>query len=175
MRSLIVRSLNHIRNTPAPDGNRIAEAMDDFLKGHSNVAKQLATDPNGGNVVPANVSQVQAQHLGNGVVDVSITDNSPIARAINYHVEYDSSSEFTNPRGAHLGPWRTGTVVLPNGNWHVRAYSQYPAGGPPSDPVYAGMVTVAGAASGSLFPSQSSGTGKPQQGGGQGSGKVIQR
>lgn len=171
--SLIIKSLATIKQNPAL--TRVGEAMDDFLKGHNNVAKQLATDPNGGEVVPAQVAAVQAQHLGNGMVDISITDNSPIARAINYHVEYDSSSAFSNPRGTTLGPWRTGTVVLPNGNWHVRGYSQYPAGGPPSAPVYAGMITVTGSAPGTLFTSQGSGTGKANQGGGQGSGKTIQR
>jgi hypothetical protein len=170
----IVKSLNTLRTV----NPYLAECIDDLVMAHDNVSKQLATDPNGSEIVPPNIAMVQAQHLGNGLVDLAITDNAPISRAINYHVEYDSTPNFTNPRGATLGPWRTGTIFLPNGTWFFRAYSQYPAGGGPNTPVIAPgslVINVKDGAAGPLFASQGSGTGKPQQGGGQGSGKLIQR
>jgi hypothetical protein len=171
--STLVRSLSQIKQ----EQPRIGEAMDDLKSASNNLAHQLATDPNGkADVIPAQVAQVQAQHLGNGLVDVSITDNSSLSRAINYHVEYSADAGFTNPRGAPLGPWRTGTIVLPNGTWYIRAYSQYPAGGPPSNPVNAqSPIVVSEAATGVLFASQGSGTGTPNSGGGAGSGKTISR
>lgn len=172
--SLIVRSLNHIRQIP--ELTRVAEAIDDLLKGHDNVAAQLATNPNGANVIPENIAQIQAKHLGNGLVDFSITDNSSVSRAIEYHVEYDTSPSFTNPRGLSLGPWRNGSVPMPNGIYYVRAYSQYPAGGPPSKPISAqGTVVVSNSATLPLLTSQGSGTGNPHAGGGFGSGKTITR
>lgn len=176
MRSLIVRSLNYIRQTPAPEGNRIAEAVDDLLTGHNNLAHQLSTDPNGKEVIPPNIAGLQVQHLGNGNIDVAITDNAPISRAIEYHVEYSTDPSMASPRGRSLGSWRTGEFSLPNGQWYFHAYSQYPAGGKPSLPVRAqGSLVVTGSSAISLFPSQSSGTGRPGQGPAQGSGKVISR
>lgn len=175
-----IKSLNAIK---AAGGifSHVGEAIDDLLGAHSNVARNLASDPNGADNVPPNIAGIQVQHLGNGLVDISITDNAKISRAINYHVEYAAANssgnpDFTNPRGLLLGPWRTGTVALPNGNWFFRAYSQYPAGGPPSSPVLAqGVIVVSGGAALSLYPSQASGTGNPSTGGGHGSGKTITR
>lgn len=174
MNSLVVKSLAYIRQDPKL--TRVAEAISDLLIGHNNVALQLSSDPNGNDVVPENIAQLQVQHLGNGLVDIAIVDNSNISRAIEYHVEYSTDPAFTNPRGIHLGAWRTGTHVLPNGIYYFRAYSQYPAGGPPSQPIPAQLpVTVANSATLPLFPSQASGTGKPNSGGGFGSGKVLSR
>jgi hypothetical protein len=172
---LIVKSLNHIRQ----DVNltRVAEAIDDLLRGHSNTSAQLANDPNGSDVVPSPISQLQVQHLGTGQIDVAIIDNNPrLVRAVHYHLEYDTDPNFTNPRGRDLGPWRTAEFLLPNGTWHFRAYPQYPAGGSPALPVRApGPIVVSGSASLSLFPAQGSGTGTPKTGGGHGAGRTITR
>lgn len=174
LRSLNVKSLNHIRQEPALQ--RVAEAIDDLLKGHSNVANQLSTDPNGGDVVPPNVASLHVQHLGGGHVDIAITDNAKITRAIEYHLEYTTEKSWTNPRGRTLGSWRTAEFTLPNGVWNFRAYSQFPAGGPPSTPVYCqGTVTVTDGNAIPLMPSQGSGTGLPKTGGGAGAGKTITR
>lgn len=161
--NLIVRSLGYIKQT----NNRVGEAIDDLLKGHNNVAAQLATNPNGGDVVPAQVSQLQVQHIGSGAIDLAITDPSPISRAINYYVEYSQSASFSNSYTHVMGPSRNShSLVLPNGIWYFQARSQYPAGGPASGPVAAKTsVAVTGSSSATLFPSQGSGTG----GGGAGS------
>jgi hypothetical protein len=172
--SLIVKSLGILKGTPSL--TRVGEAISDHLIGTNNISAQLATNPNGPDVIPAPVAQVQAQHLGNGLVDVAITDNSDIARAINYHIEYDTSPNFTsNPRGTLLGPYRNGQFTLPNGTWYVRGFSQYPAGGPPSAPIaFPQPVVVTGSAALPLLNSQGSGTGRPGQAG-QGAGKTVSR
>jgi hypothetical protein len=174
MPKLLVKSLSVIKQNPQTV--RQGEAFDDVSSGINSLANQLGADPNGADVIPANVAQVQAQHLGNGLVDVAITDNSNVPRAIDYHVEYDTSPAFTNPRGQTLGPWRNGQFTLPNGTYYVRGYSQIRTGGPPSSPVNAQIpVVVTGSATQPLSVSQGSGTGKPNTGGGAGAGKTITR
>lgn len=174
MPKLLVKSLSIIKQDPSTV--RVGEAFDDAITGINSLSAQLGTDPNGADITPANVAQVEAQHLGNGLVDVAITDNSSLSRAINYYVEYDTSPNFTgNPRGVAIGPLRNGSIFLPNGTYYIRAYSQYPAGGPPSKPVmFSKPVLVSGSAAMPLLASQGSGTGKPGQAG-QGAGKTITR
>lgn len=162
-----VRNLNYIRQKDP----KMAEVVDDLLRAHQNVAAQLATDPNGSNLVPATVAQLQVQQQ-NGFVDFAIVDNSRISRAINYYIQYSQTPGFQNPRQITLGPDRNGHTILPNGTYYFRALSQYPAGGPastPSEPV--GPIVIASSAIGTLtlFPSQGSGTG------GGGAGQTIQR
>jgi hypothetical protein len=170
-----IRSLSAIKQNPALP--RVGEAFDDVLTHTGNIAAQLALDPGGTPVVPANVSQVQAQHLGNGQIDIAITDNSSISRAISYFAEYSQDPSFTNPYTLPMGPSRNNhTLILPNGTWYVRGLSQYPAGGPPSSPVNAASpIVVTGSSALPMFPSQGSGTGLPSTGGGSGSGKTISR
>jgi hypothetical protein len=174
MLKLTIKSLSAVKQNPATV--RIGECFDDASTGINNLAAQLGSDPNGSDVTPAKVAQVMAQHLGNGLVDVAITDNSSLSRAVNYYVEYDTSPDFSNnPRGTALGSYRNGQVTLPNGTYWVQAYSQYPAGGPPSKPVmFPQPIMVTGSAGLPLLNSQGSGTGKPGQAG-QGAGKTVAR
>jgi len=175
MSKLVIKSLSAIKQNPTLP--RVGEAMDDLLRGSNNVAAQLSTDPNGADIVPANVGQVQAQHLGAGQIDIAITDNSSISRAINYFAEYSQDPNFTNPYTLPMGPSRNNhTLILPNGTWYVRGFSQYPAGGSPSSPVNAPRpIVVSGSSAVPLFPSQGSGTGLPSTGGGSGAGKTVSR
>jgi hypothetical protein len=172
---LTIKSLGSIKADP--DKTRIGEAFDDAATGINNLAAQLGADPNGGDVSPAQIAQVQVQHLGNGQIDIAILDNSSLSRAINYFAEYSQSPGFTNPYTLPMGPSRNNhTLFLPNGVWYFRGFSQYPAGGPPSSPVSAASgVVVSGSNSGVMYPAQGSGTGKPNTGGGQGAGKTLTR
>jgi hypothetical protein len=173
--SLRVTRLAHIKNTPTL--TPVGEAMDDIVNGIQNHAAATTTDPNGADIIPVNVSIVQAQHVGNGQIDIAITDNSSLSRSINYFVDYSMDSNFTNPYTLSLGPSRNNhTLVLPNGTWYFQGYSQYVHGGPPSNPVRVRLpVAVTGSSSGKLFSSQGSGTAKPSTGGGQGAGKANLR
>jgi hypothetical protein len=167
----------------------IGEAIDDLLKAHDATSQNLQNDPNGANVTPPNINGIQAQ-TGNstlavsggatvpvgGGVHVAITDNGKIGRAVHYFVEYDVTPNFTNPWVEHLGPSRNRMLSLPNGTYYLRAYSQYPAGGPPSTPVlFSQPIVVTNSPFPALLPSQASGTGIPSTGGGHGAGKVINR
>lgn len=151
-----VRNYNYIRQ----DDPKYAEAFDDHSRAHQNVAAQLATDPNGSPIVPAAPALIQVQEM-NGFVDLAITDNSPISRAINYFLEISSTPGFENPRTVPLGPSRNYHTTLPNGTYSLRARAQYPAGGPASSPTPATTITITTSAIGTLalFPSQGSGTG----------------
>lgn len=162
-----VRSLNFIREKDS----KTAEAFDDLIRAHSNVSEQLATDPNGGNVVPPVIAQLLVQQL-KGFVDIAIIDRSPISRAINYYLEISTSPSFGNPRTIALGPSRNYHMMLPNGTFYFRARSQYPHGGPPSNPVSAQsalVITASVIGALTLFSSQGSGTG------GGGAGKTLSR
>jgi hypothetical protein len=135
------------------------------------MANQLGTDPNGKPITPAAIAQVNVQQA-NGFVDVQILDNSPIVRAINYYVNIADNPGFTNARVVNLGPSRNYHTILPNGTFYIQAQSQYPAGGPPSDPVSASApvaITTSVIGALTLFPSQGSGTG------GGGAGLTISR
>lgn len=171
---LIVKSLGFIKTVSGL--TRVGEAIDDLLTGHSNISAQLASDPNGANIVPANVAQVSAQHLGNGLVDVALTDNSEVSRAISYFVDVDSSPNFTaNPRTYTNGPVRNISMTLPNGTWYLQGYSQYQHGGPPSTPVrFPQPIVVSGSASLPLLPAQGGGTGAAGRAG-QGAGPTVSR
>lgn len=171
---ITVKSLNSVKQNPAT--TLVGECLDDHSTGINNLAANLGADPNGSEVTPADVAQVSAQHLGNGLVDVAITDNSSLARAINYFVEYDTSPNFTaNPRGTALGPYRNGQFQLPNGTYYIQAFSQYPNGGAPSKPVrFQSPIVVTGSGSQPLLRSEGSGTGKSGAAG-QGAGKALTR
>lgn len=161
-----VRTLNDIRR----EFPKHAEAFDNLITAHENVARQLSTDPNGSEVTPASPAQLMVQQQ-NGFVDLAVVDNSPISRAINYYVEWADNPGFNGYRTLPLGPSRNGHIMLPNGTYSLRARSQYPAGGPASAPCKAVSVTIAASVIGtlSLFASQGSGTG------GGGAGATITR
>jgi hypothetical protein len=99
-----------------------------------NIAFQLAAQPNGAIQTPPDIAALNVQSSGM-LVDLTIVDNGAIGRAISYHVEYDTTPSFSNPRGVELGAWRNYTLPLSDGAYYFRAYSQYSAGGPPSNPV----------------------------------------
>jgi hypothetical protein len=167
----------------------LGEALDDVSTAIDNLSSAVSNDPNGSDVGPPQVGQVNVStgpqsvtdSVGNlvplgGGAHVTITDNSKITRAITYHLEYDTSPHFTNPQYEFLGPGRGRMLSLPNGTYYVRAYSQYAAGGPPSGPVLASQpVTITNSPFPPLLPSQASGTGAPNSGGGYGAGKTLSR
>ena len=171
---LTVKSLNMVKQNPAT--TQTGECLDDVSTGINNLAANLGADPNGADVTPSAVAQVEAQHLGNGLVDVAITDNSSLSRAISYFADIDTSPNFTtNPRTYTNGPSRNISALLPNGTYFVQVYSQYPNGGPPSKPVrFPTRIVVTGSATQPLLSSKGSGTGRPGAAG-QGAGKSLTR
>jgi hypothetical protein len=175
MQTLRVTKLVHIKNTPAL--TPVGEAFDDVLRGIQNHAAATTTDPNGADIIPSAVAMVQAQHVGNGQIDLAITDNSSLSRSINYFLDYSTDPGLSNPYTVAIGPSRNyHGLTLPNGTWYIQAYSQYVHGGPPSRPVrVSSPIIVTGSHKGTFFAPQGSGTGGPRTGGGQGAGKVNLR
>jgi hypothetical protein len=160
------------------DGRTMGEALGDIQNGVGNIANRLSSDPSGSTVVPPKVSSTQAVHLGNGFVDVSSTDNSPnTTSAVAYHLEYADNPGFNGSIYHGGGPSRNhGRILLPNGKWWFKSYSQYQYGGPPGEGSTTGPVNVTGSllGSSSLLPTQGSGSGLPGQTG-VGFGRSISR
>lgn len=151
------------------DDRLYAETFKAVQTSLGNQAQQAGTNPNGAPLVPASPGAIQVQASG-GLVDVQITDKSPILRAIQYYVEVDTDPNFTNPRLVASGPGRNFLFTLPNGTFYVQVLSQYPQGGPPSSPLkWPNAVTITGSVSMTLLGSQGAGTG------GGGAGKTINR
>lgn len=160
-----VRTLNDIRSKDA----KLAEGFDDLIRAHGTIAEQLSSDPNGSDVVPSKIGQLLIQSSG-PLIDVSIVHNGPLSRAIHYYLEYDTDPNFSNPRVRDMGQSRNAELFLPNGIYFFQVRPQYPAGGPPADPVrFPGRVVVTGSQDLKLFPSQGAGTG------GGGAGKTVRR
>jgi hypothetical protein len=168
MPRLKINNLDYIRQ----DDKFYHEAFNNVQNGFSALSTQLGSDPNGSDVVPPQIGQVNVSQT-KGFVDVAITDNGSIARAINYYLEIATDAGFSTARVYSLGPSRNWDKVLPNGTYWIRAYSQYPAGGPPSAAVNYGLnpVVISASVIGNhiLQGTQGSGTG------GGGAGKTITR
>lgn len=167
-----IRSIETIRRTKimVPGhgelrGHLFAEALEDATKPSQFLGRNIAANLDGSASVPKSPSAILAKHVGGGLIDVSIQDQ-PLHPAVNYFVELSNNPGFSGARVVHSGPSRNATVMVPNGKWYLRAYSQYHYSGSPSnsgDPAPATSVVVSGSlATGTLLPSQGSGTGSGQ-------------
>jgi hypothetical protein len=155
-----------IPNNANIKGYEIGEAIQDAAKPSQYLGRNLAAQIDGSANVPNAPSGIQAKHLGGGMIDVSISDQAQHP-ATNYFVELADNPGFSGARVVYSGPSRNALVgPVPNGDWHIRTYSQFQYSGsqansnsnPPST-----KVTVTGSVvSGSLLNSQGSGTGTGQ-------------
>jgi len=154
-----------VPNQGQVQGHLIAEAIQDAAKPSQYLGRNLAAQIDGSANVPNAPSGIQAKHLGGGLVDVAITDQAKHP-AINYFVEVADNPGFRNSRVVQSSPSRNGLVTLPNGTWHIRAYSQYQYSGSPSNsnqnPPSTSVMVTGSIASESLLNSQGSGTGNGQ-------------
>lgn len=174
------QELEEVRNANPALGNllrRIVTAI-------NNTAQNAGIAPLGQADPPPSVGAVSVK-AANGVAHVTITDNNPVQKPIEYFIEHDTDPNFTNPHREHLVTSRGRFIPLPakddNGtaqNWYFRAYSQYP-GSQPSEAVYFGglsptAVSVGGTTQFTPLTSQGGGTSNGQQGG-WGRGKVQEK
>lgn len=151
-----IKNYSHIKaSTP-----RTAEAFDSVNNAVGNMALQTGASIDGSQLVPTPPASISVQNSA-GQLYFTITDQSPISRAINYYVEISSSQGFVNPLTVPLQASRFGHLLVPNGTYFVRARSQYPAGGAASAPCSAVEVTVSTSVlgAGSLPDSTGAGTG----------------
>src|SRR5580658_10676978 len=113
----LIRNLSYLQNVKITrgfgefDGWKLGEALSDVGTSVGNVANQIAASPDGGPITPPPIGKFQAVHLGNGIVNFSITDGSKIQRAIDYVVELADNSGFSNSEVVHFSPARNGRTV----------------------------------------------------------------
>jgi hypothetical protein len=156
----------------------IGQALDDIHALTTQGLQQVGVNISGKeSQAPPQISALSVTGA-DGVADVLISDNNPITRAIEYHVEYSETPDFKQPSGFSLGAWRTDRRFVGNKTLYWRAYSQYNPVSPPSAPVYmSGSVYHGGTLAGpAIQKSTGSGT-APGDGlsGGQGAGKLPTR
>jgi hypothetical protein len=116
----------------------------------------------------------------NGYFTITLTDNGPVQRGVNYFVEYATDPNFAQPVVLDLGASRTEVRNLGNQTLYWRAYSQYPNSDPNAPVVFGGSTPTGVAGGGAAAPPAVSSTGSGTasttgQQGGSGMGKVPVR
>lgn len=165
--------LAFLRTLTSPEfpgwGAKLVESLQAVQQGATNMEQQGNLNAGGQPVAPhaPNGVAISAQ---NGYVHVAIQDHNPIYRGIRYHLEHDSSPQFTNPIPEDLGTARHFTHYIGNQTRYYRVAASYTSSGP-SGWLYHGSVAKptavagGGANSGPAFlASQGSGTGAAGQG-----------
>lgn len=162
-----------------------ANFLQRIIDGINNVAKGAGVAVTGDLAPPPPIGAITVKTSGE-MIHATLTHNAEVTRAIEYHIEADTSPNFTQPHPISIHSSRTHIFSLPTFNdagnpqpWYLRAFSQYP-GSPPSVPTVLGGVTnptalqLKGATKLTLLPSTGSGTASSngQQGG---SGRGRQR
>jgi len=147
-------------------GHLIAESIQDAAKPGQYLGRNLAANIDGTPNTPNVPSAIDAKHIGGGMIDVAISHQAQHP-ATNYFVELADNPGFSGARVVYSGPSRNVLVgPVPNGNWHMRTYSQYQYSGSAANSnqrIPSTKVAVSGSvATGSLLTSQGSGTGTGQ-------------
>lgn len=149
-------------------GPKLFEALADSQKAQNQLESQVNGNLSGAPSPPPQISalRIAAQ---DGIFHFSIDHSSNFYRGIQYHIEYASDPNFSNPFPIDLGSAREHRASLGNLTLYARASASYGIS-PPGPWVYYGgaqpLPVVGGGASGPSLPpqSQGSGTGFAQQG-----------
>lgn len=119
-----------------PSG-RLTNLFQSMIDVDNNIGRQTLAAPVGKADPPPTISGINVVG-GGGFHRVTIQDNNPIPRGVEYHLEWDTSPQFTNPQQISLGPDRGRDVQLGiGGPVYWRAYSSKRTS-EPSEPVYFG-------------------------------------
>ena len=154
-----------------------ASFMQHIITSINNVARGAGVAVTGDALPPPPVDGISVKTSGE-MVHATLSHTATLTRAVEYHLEADTSPSFTQPHVMHLGSSRGHIFTLPSKtdsgaaqNWYLRAYSQYP-GSPPSKPTFYGGLSptplkLSGSTQLTLLPSTGSGTASTtgQQGG----------
>lgn len=105
-------------------GAKLYEIITDLDKQHTNVQEQVNGSGNSQPLAPPGIGGVKVT-AANGHFRISITDNSPIYRGIQYHVEHADNPQFTNAEPIDLGASREHRIFLGNATTYWRAASSY--------------------------------------------------
>ena len=107
---------------------------------------------------PSDITQLNVS-AADGVFDISVVDNLPAQRGINYFLEYAQEPSFQSPILIDLGASRNWRGYLGNLTLYWRAYSAYPSTARSKPVVFLGNPVVGGGAAGPApLPSQGGGT-----------------
>jgi hypothetical protein len=150
-------------------GAKLVESLQSVSRGVTNIEQQGNFNSQGTPKAPPQINGVTISSQ-NGFAHVAIQDANEIYRGVNYHLEHDSSPNFTNPIPVDMGNSRHTTIAIGNQTRYFRVASSYGISGP-SKWVYHGSdvqpIAVEGGGSNegpAFLPSQGSGTGEPGQG-----------
>ncbi len=146
----------------------VGEAFQSLVQIIQNLSEKLSIDPQGNTLAPPAPQSINVTANSTGIHRVSIVDNNPRTRNLEYFHEYSLHPDFRegSVQTEHLGVQRQNSVNIAMGQQPIyhRVYSQY-RDGPKSDFVYFGSSTnptgvVDGAAvtGPDLHPSTGSGT-----------------
>lgn len=141
----------------------LGEALRAIASGVENVGRQTnAPTQLQAAEKPGNIASVSVT-AKDGIFHAQITDNSPVKRGLEYHLEYSTDPGFRAPIVIHNGASRDFRGKLGNQKLYWRAYSQYPTSDPSQVVYYGGAasplpVTGGGSESGPPVP-QSKGSG----------------
>jgi hypothetical protein len=109
----------------------IGEALDSLKTGVENMGQQLAVNPQGTTNAPAPPNAINVTANSSGIHRISLTDNNPRTRQVNYFVDFDTDPQFGNAQTEHLGVQRQRSIPQSMGKTPVfyRGYCSYPSGG----------------------------------------------
>lgn len=149
-------------------GSKLYQALKSTQSGIQNIEQQTNSDTSANPSSPPAPTAVSV-NAQNGIFHVSVQHNGDFYRGVNYHAEYATDPNFTNPFPIDMGSAREWRGALGNEGLHFRVAASY-GHTPPSEWLYHGsassptMVTGGGVA-GPALPAQSqgSGTGQPGQ------------
>lgn len=170
--SQVQKNLAALRSVSVPGmpdfGQKLYETLKAMNTAQDNVTSQTngSTSAQPASPPPLTSMAVSAQ---DGLFHVSLQHEANFYRGVNYHVEYSTSPNFTNPFPIHMGPNREMRVMLGNQTLHFRAATSYGISQPSTWIYHGGSTPIAvtgGGVSGPPLPAQSqgSGTGSPGEG-----------
>jgi hypothetical protein len=118
-----VPNLAYIRRTD----NKLASSLQAGADAINNLSDQANVDPTGAEVAPP--SQISGVNVveKNGIHDVSIIDNSPAYRGIQYSAFYSQSPDMSNAHRIDLGESQNHRANMGSGQYYWGAANKYSA------------------------------------------------
>lgn len=159
-------NIEHIRRID----QRLYESLFQTHQAILSLAQQAGIGASGN--IQAPELQSIAVTAANGTFSISVVDKSATHLGINYFVEYADNPQFDNAHTLFMGPSRNENgLFLGSGTFYFRAFSQYPNSLQSNRIVYGGATPTAVAGGGAIAgptlpPSQGSGAGGSDSGGG---------
>jgi hypothetical protein len=165
-------NLTWLRGVKVPGFSEFGPRLFETLKTSETAHNQLEAQTNGNlggqAQPPPQISRLRVS-AADGIFHFSIEHNADFYRGVNYHLEYATDPNFTNPFPIDAGGAREHRASLGNLTLYARASASYGISAPGPWVYYGGSQPIpvtGGGANGPALPkvSQGSGTGFAQQG-----------